>query len=166
MRNMVGRDFSAFEKRGMPRWVLPAALAALVACFGLVRLRTEVLKLRYELAQQLSEEQRLASEVRELTVEMRQLREPRQLARRAAELGFERPAHLIDLTAPPEDREHAFAAAEAPSQSEEAPLRVAALLSREARKAASPERSPRVESAATPESLARTVQRVATEVLP
>ena len=97
MRGLVGRDFRVLERRRSPRMLLPALLALFVAAFGLVALRTEVLKLRYELAHQLERESALDAHQRDLTVRMRQLREPRQLAQRAAELGFERPERVIDL---------------------------------------------------------------------
>ena len=97
MRGLVGRDFSAFEYRGSKRVLLPALLALFVAAFGLVALRTEILKLRYELAHQLERESSLDARQRDLTVRMRQLREPHQLAQRAAQLGFERPERVIDL---------------------------------------------------------------------
>jgi len=99
MRGLVGRDFSAFERRRSPRALLPALLALFVGAFALVALRTEVLKLRYELAHQLELESKLDARQRDLTVRMRQLREPRQLAERAAELGFGRPERVIDLPA-------------------------------------------------------------------
>jgi len=97
MRGLVGRDFSARAPRRVPRWLPVAILAVFVASFGLVQLRTEVLRLRYVLGQQLSREQELGARVRALTVEMRRLRAPRELARRAAALGFVRPVQVIDL---------------------------------------------------------------------
>jgi hypothetical protein len=103
MRGLVGRDFSAFERQRSPRALLPALAALFVAAFALVALRTEVLKLRYELAQQLERESTLDARQRDLTVRMRRLREPRALAERAAELGFGRPERVIDLPDAPAD---------------------------------------------------------------
>jgi hypothetical protein len=103
MRGLVGRDFSAFERRRSPRALLPALVALFVAAFALVALRTEVLKLRYELGQRLEQERVLDARQRDLTVRMRRLREPRALAERAAELGFGRPERVIDLPAGPAD---------------------------------------------------------------
>jgi hypothetical protein len=97
MRGLVGRDFSAFERRRLPRVLLPALIALFIGAFGLVALRTEILKLRYELAHQLEHESALGAQQRDLTVRIRQLRAPRQLAQRAAALGFERPGRVIDL---------------------------------------------------------------------
>ena len=113
MRGLVGRDFRVFERRRSPRMLLPALLALFVAAFGLVALRTEILKLRYELVHQLERESALDAHQRDLTVRMRQLREPRQLAERAAKLGFERPERVIDL--PPAGVEASARLARAPT---------------------------------------------------
>jgi len=118
MRGLVGRDFSAFERRRTPRALLPALLALFIAAFGLVALRTEILKLRYELAHQLERESALDAQQRDLTVRMRQLREPRQLAQRAAELGLERPERVIDLPPVATDRSAQLARATAPAATE------------------------------------------------
>lgn len=101
MRGLVGRDFFARDRRRSPRALVQTLAAMFLAAFALVALRTEVLKLRYELADQLELESALDAQQRDLTVRMRQLREPRQLAQRAAELGFTRPERLIDLPATP-----------------------------------------------------------------
>ena len=96
-RNPIGRDFKRVRPPHALSDFIPAAIALLVAAFALTSLRTEVLKLRYELAHQLEREQGLRATQGELTVQMRRLREPRQLAQRAAKLGFERPQRVIDL---------------------------------------------------------------------
>ena len=114
MRGIVGRDLSAFEKRGGPRRLVPLALAMLVAAIALVALRTEVLKLRYELARGLEREQELGAERRDLTVRMRQLRDPMRLAQRANELGFVRPQRVIDLTRVHANAQTSLAASDAP----------------------------------------------------
>jgi len=77
--------------------LLSALLALFVGAFGLVALRTEVLKLRYELSHQLERENSLDAQQRDLRVRMRQLREPRLLAQHAAKRGFARPDRVIDL---------------------------------------------------------------------
>lgn len=97
VRTIVGRDFAALERSRLPRMLLSALLAVFVGAFGLVALRTEVLKLRYELSHQLERESALDAQQRDLTVRMRQLREPRLLTQRAAERGFARPDRVIDL---------------------------------------------------------------------
>jgi hypothetical protein len=112
MRGLVGRDFSTFERRRTPRVLLPALIALFISAFALVALRTEVLKLRYELADQLERESALDAQQRDLTVRMRQLREPRQLAERAAELGFGLPDRVIDLSEGPNDPAARLARAE------------------------------------------------------
>lgn len=97
VRNPIGRDFKRVRPPRALSDFIPAAIALLVAAFALTSLRTEVLKLRYELADQLEREQELRATQGELTVQMRTLREPRQLAQRAVKLGFERPQRVIDL---------------------------------------------------------------------
>ena len=96
-RNPIGRDFKRVRPPRALSDFIPAAIAVLIAAFALTSLRTEVLKLRYEVAHQLEREQELRATQGELTVQMRRLREPRQLAQRAAKLGFERPQRVIDL---------------------------------------------------------------------
>lgn len=96
-RSLVGLDFSSFDQRRASRALTPALIAVFIAAIGLVALRTEVLKLRYELAALHERERTLDARQRDLTVHMRQLRDPRRLAERAAALGFRRPERLIDL---------------------------------------------------------------------
>ena len=110
MRGMIGRDFSAFERHRSPRALVPVLLALFVSAFALVALRTEVLKLRYELANQLERERALDAQQRDLTVRMRQLREPRALAERADELGYGLPERVIDLPAAPRETPERLAA--------------------------------------------------------
>ena len=49
---------------------------------------------------------------------VRQLREPRQLAERAAELGFELPERVIDIARVPAERAARLASASAPEPAE------------------------------------------------
>ena len=97
VHNPIGRDFKRMRPPRKPSSLIPAAIAILLSAFALTSLRTEVTKLQYDLTAQLELEQDLRSRQGQLTVEMRQLREPRQLAQRAAQLGFERPQRVIDL---------------------------------------------------------------------
>lgn len=97
VRSPIGRDFKRVRAPHRLGNFVPAALAVLLAAFALTSLRTEVLKLKYELTHLLEREQELRASQGELTVQMRTLVEPRQLAQRAAELGFERPQRVIDL---------------------------------------------------------------------
>ena len=96
-RSPIGRDFKRVRTPRALGDFAPAAVAVLIAAFALTSLRTEVLKLKYELTHLLEREQELRASQGELTVQMRTLREPRQLAQRAAKLGFERPERVIDL---------------------------------------------------------------------
>ena len=96
-RSPIGRDFKRVRPPHTFGDFAPAAVAVLIAAFALTSLRTEVLKLKYELTHLLESEQQLRASQGELTVQMRKLREPRQLAQRAADLGFERPQRVIDL---------------------------------------------------------------------
>jgi hypothetical protein len=98
-RSLVGRDFSTLDRRRASRLIAPTLVGLLIAAIGLVALRTEVLKLRYELAALHEREQTLDAQTRDLTVQMRQLRDPRRLSARASTLGFRRPDRLIDLPA-------------------------------------------------------------------
>jgi hypothetical protein len=79
-----------------------AILAAILAgALFLVVLRTELLHLRYAVADAVAEEQKLSEQKRSLTVAMRQLRDPGLLNRRARELGFGQPERVIELSADP-----------------------------------------------------------------
>lgn len=94
---LIGIDLS--EKpapRSRAPW-LRFVLALVVAAGLLVALRVDILRGRYALAEALEREQALLQRHRDLTVEMRRLRDPRRLGERARELGFVRPALVIDL---------------------------------------------------------------------
>jgi hypothetical protein len=97
---LVGRDLADRAPAMTPRRVLPALIAVLVVALGVAALRTELLRLRYALAEATLEEQRLLDEERALKAQRRRLRDPVHLARRAGELGFVRPENLVDLPAP------------------------------------------------------------------
>jgi len=79
------------------RVLLPVLLTALLVSLGVASLRIDLLRVRYALAAATLEEQRLLDESRALTAQMRRLRDPYHLALQARELGFVRPARLIDL---------------------------------------------------------------------
>jgi len=98
-RSLVGLDFSALDQHRASRLVAPILVGLLIAAIGLVALRTEVLKLQYELAALHERERALDAQTRDLTVQMRQLRDPRRLSAHASALGFRRPDRLIDLPA-------------------------------------------------------------------
>lgn len=96
---LIGRDLADRAPTMTPRRVLPILITVLVVALGVAALRTELLRLRYALAEATLEEQRLLDEERALKAQRRRLRDPVHLARRAGELGFVRPEHLIDLPA-------------------------------------------------------------------
>jgi hypothetical protein len=78
--------------------VLAGALAALlVTGLALVALRMDSIRLRYGLADAVNQERSLRERHDELTAEVRRLRDPRELQRRAADLGFVPPARVIEL---------------------------------------------------------------------
>ena len=108
---LIGLDLAERSVRISPRRVLPAVVAALVVALGMAALRTELLRVRYALAEATLEEQRLLDEERALKAERRKLRDPVHLARRANELGFVRPEYLVDLPTDPARRDPAFLAA-------------------------------------------------------
>jgi len=96
--DLIGLDVSQPSGRLRSRSIAPILAAVLVSSLLLVVLRTEVLRLRYALADTVAEEQKLSGQKRSLTVAMRRLRDPGRLHRQARELGFERPEHPIRLS--------------------------------------------------------------------
>ena len=80
------------------RLVLPPLIAALLVALGVAAVRIDLLRVRYAVAAATLEEQRLLDLSRSLTAAMRKLRDPVHLALQAGELGFARPARLIDLS--------------------------------------------------------------------
>ena len=93
------RDFSAFDRRPGPRKLVPVALALLLAGFGLAALRTEVLRLRYELAAAVERERELQIERNDLSVQLGALRHPVTLGEQARIMGFVRAERIVDLPA-------------------------------------------------------------------
>ena len=90
----------------MKRSSYALVIAVLGAALLLVALRTEVIRLRYRLAESLEREQQLLELQRTLTVEVRSLRDPNRLSQRATALGFGRAERVIDLPVvfwPPRD---------------------------------------------------------------
>lgn len=113
----IGRDFKRVRAPRSPLALLPAVLTAVACAFALTSLRTQVLKLRYELAEHVERERELRAEQSDLTVEMRKQRSPRELVERAAALGFARPERVIDLpSASGDDAPPAVAAAGPPER--------------------------------------------------
>jgi hypothetical protein len=98
----AGRDFARLRSRGRSgsRPWLVIAVCALAAALMVASLRVSILRLRYQLSAAVSEETKLLERQRAVTVELRQLRDPTRLHRLAAERGFTRPEHVIQLTVP------------------------------------------------------------------
>jgi hypothetical protein len=99
---LVGADVAGSRPRaGRGNLWLLALVAAGVACaLGLVALRVEILRTRYELAHLADEEAELLEARSALLVEVRELRHPERLARLAARRGFKPPERVIRLGEP------------------------------------------------------------------
>ena len=98
----VGRDYKRRPIRkapGLPSWV-PILAGALVAALLLVSVRLSNLRLRYELAEALTEETALLERRRALSVTVGELRSPARLQRQARALGLGRPDRVVDLPPP------------------------------------------------------------------
>lgn len=97
--DLVGRDM-AHRERGLGRRIRinPALLAvALAVALGIASLRIDLIRVRYGLADALSEEKALLEKRREAVAHLRALRDPARLTRLASEYGLIRPARIIDL---------------------------------------------------------------------
>jgi len=100
--DLVGRDLSGRESpapRPLQRLRGALLLGCVVAALGLSALRVQILRLRYQIARAVAEEQALLEERRELTVQVRELRDPLRLAQRARVLGLGRPERILELPA-------------------------------------------------------------------
>lgn len=97
---LIGLDVSRAPSRLRGASWLPVAAAALAGALFLAGLRMDVIRMRLALAESFEQELRLEQEQRELTVEMRRRRDPAELARQAAALGFRRAERMIDLDTP------------------------------------------------------------------
>lgn len=94
---LIGRDVADDAPGFSPRRAIPLLIIALGLALSVAALRTELLRLRYALAEATLEEQRLLDAERSLTAEKLQLRDPVRLAGRAEGLGFVSPERLTDL---------------------------------------------------------------------
>jgi len=97
--DLVGFDFTGTHRsKDTSRNLLVVAFVViLLPALSLVALRTEIIRLRYELADAVRAEQRVAYTKRELTVEVRQLRDPARLNRMAIEMGLSLPQQVIQV---------------------------------------------------------------------
>lgn len=95
----LGRRSLALRREPLlPRAMLAALFATIVVlALSFSALRGQIIGLRYRAAQVVSEERALEEQRRILTVRVRKLRDPRQLAERAAQRGFASPERVIDL---------------------------------------------------------------------
>jgi hypothetical protein len=96
---LVGRDLAPLHRaEGKRRRLLSVLLTGcLLATLGLTALRIDLIRQRYALAAAMREEKQLLEEHRMLTARVRSLRDPARLTAMAHELGFERPAGVIQL---------------------------------------------------------------------
>jgi len=97
--DLVGRDMAS-DRRALGRRprVSPALLAVvLVAALALAALRIDLIRVRYGLADALSQEKALLEQRREALAQLRTLRDPARLARVARDYGLRRPARIIEL---------------------------------------------------------------------
>ncbi len=84
------------------RW-LPLAIAGfLLAGLSVAALRVDLIRVRYGLADAVTEEKTLLEEHRQALARMRTLRDPLRLARLAAGHRLTRPQRIVDLPAAPE----------------------------------------------------------------
>lgn len=95
----VGRDLAPLHRaEARRRRFLPILLiGGLIATLGLTALRIDLIRQRYALAAAMGEEKQLLEEHRTLTAQVRSLRDPARLAALAREMGFVRPASIIEL---------------------------------------------------------------------
>ena len=97
--DLVGRDVA--RTSAMPRAIrrlAPAAIAvAIVVALGVAALRVDLIRVRYGLADAVSQERALLEERRVVLAEVGALREPSRLATLAQERGFVRPDRVRTL---------------------------------------------------------------------
>lgn len=95
---LVGRDFSVvIAAPSRARRVAIAGFAALLAAaLGLTSLRTQIIDLRYRLAEEVRHERELLETRRALTVTVRRLHDPMRLRVIAEGRGFRPPDRVID----------------------------------------------------------------------
>lgn len=97
--DFIGRDVAGSNKRLRRRLrESPALLAVLLlAALAIAALRVDLIRVRYGLAEALSEEKALLEQRRESLARLRTLRDPARLASLAAEFELARPVRIIDL---------------------------------------------------------------------
>jgi len=111
--DLVGRDMNARPRSRTRRTrISPTLLVILLAsALAIAALRIDLIRVRYGLADAISQEKALLEERRAALARLRTLRDPARLASLADEYGLTRPARIIDLpllpavAAAPEDAE-------------------------------------------------------------
>ncbi len=95
----IGRDLSRRHRRmhRERRRVAPLVVGALLAALTLAAVRIEVIRLRYDLADAVSEEKALLEQHRALTFEVRALRNPIRLSEFAERMGLGQPARVVEI---------------------------------------------------------------------
>lgn len=99
---LVGIDYSAAprpERQGRAALALPLVAGVVCAALLLSALRADIVRTRYALAQALSVEKQLRPQENRLKLRLGQLRSPHRLHRLARELGMDRPAQVLELSA-------------------------------------------------------------------
>ena len=98
-RDLVGRDLARVRiPRGRSSLPLMALLiGALIVGMGFAAMRTDILRLRYGLAESIEIEKALLEEQRVWTARRQTLLDPARLAKLAEERGFSRPLQVIHL---------------------------------------------------------------------
>ena len=103
--HQVGHAVDAASSRRLHRRSLwshgGAALAGIfLAAMALAALRTDNLRMRYDLTETIAEESQLREQQRVLQAEVGELRDPARLAQLAIGLGLSRPERVIDRRTP------------------------------------------------------------------
>lgn len=102
-QDWLRRDLAAPKERA-PRalpLLVPIAVGVFAGYVGLVALRGEHQRMRYELGAAMQAEDQLLQREREAAVAVRQLRDPRRLRALAASEGFVVPERVVELARRP-----------------------------------------------------------------
>ena len=100
----IGIDLSGERDPRRTRILIPLLVVALVVALGVAALRIDLIRIRYDVATAMEEEQALLEEQRALIVKKRQLRDPVELAVQARARGFRPPAQLFSMSEPDPSR--------------------------------------------------------------
>ena len=98
--SFIGRDMArasrpaALDSR---RWLPAGLVGAFIATLALTALREELIEIRFDIIVAVKEETRLREERDRWVARVQELRNPERLSALAAQKGFARPDHAIDL---------------------------------------------------------------------